>query len=192
MITQLIKWLLKNVLTLRQSFQACSKSRWLVGCYVLIYWIRLDPNWWCLEQTKVISPWWRHEMETFSALLALCAGNSPFTGEFPSQRPVMRSFDVFFDLCLNKRLSKQSRRRWFETPWCSLWRHCNMGLSWIWGYCNSPDLFTLRCIFVYKPTVCEDICSFRATEHSPCDLEPVQLLAFAFLNLISIRICGKI
>ena len=29
--------------------------------------------------------WWRHQMETFSALLALCAGNSPVTGEFPSQ-----------------------------------------------------------------------------------------------------------
>ena len=46
-------------------------------------------------------------METFSALLALCAGNSPVTGEFPLQRPVTRSFDVFFDLCLNKWLSKQ-------------------------------------------------------------------------------------
>ena len=47
-------------------------------------------------------------METFFALLALCAGNAPVTGEFPSQRPVTRSFDVFFDLHLNKRLSKQS------------------------------------------------------------------------------------
>ena len=46
-------------------------------------------------------------METFSALLALCAGNSPVTGEFPSQRPVTQSFDVFFDLSLNKRLGKQ-------------------------------------------------------------------------------------
>ena len=45
-------------------------------------------------------------MEAFSALLALGVGNSPVTGEFPSQRPVMRSFDVFFDLRLNKRLSK--------------------------------------------------------------------------------------
>ena len=60
-------------------------------------------------------------METFSALLALCVGNSPMTGEFPSQRPGTRSFDVFFDLCLNKRLSKQSWGWWFETP--SLWRH---------------------------------------------------------------------
>ena len=42
-------------------------------------------------------------METFSALLAICAGNSPGSGEFPAQRPVTRSFDVFFDLRLNKR-----------------------------------------------------------------------------------------
>ena len=40
-------------------------------------------------------------MEIFSALLALCAGNSPVTGEFRSQRPVTRSFDVFFELRLN-------------------------------------------------------------------------------------------
>ena len=43
-------------------------------------------------------------METFSALLAICAGNSPVPGEFPTQRPVTRSFDVFFDLRPNKRL----------------------------------------------------------------------------------------
>ena len=49
-------------------------------------------------------------METFSALLAICEGNPPVTGGFPSQRPVTRSFDVFFDLRLDKRLSKQSRR----------------------------------------------------------------------------------
>ena len=46
-------------------------------------------------------------METFSALLAICAGNSPTTGEFPTQKPVTQSFDVFFDLRLNKRMSKQ-------------------------------------------------------------------------------------
>ena len=66
-------------------------------------------------------------MEEFSALLALCAGtgNSPVTGEFPSQRPVKRSFEVFFSLRLKKRLSKQSRGWWFETPSRSLWCHCN-------------------------------------------------------------------
>ena len=46
-------------------------------------------------------------METFSALLAICAGNSVVTDEFPAERPVTRSFDVFFDLRLNKRLSEQ-------------------------------------------------------------------------------------
>ena len=59
--------------------------------------------------------WWRHRMETFSALLAFCAGNSTVTGEFPAHRPVMWSFDVFFDLRLNKQLSKQSWDWWFET-----------------------------------------------------------------------------
>ena len=70
--------------------------------------------------------WWRHQMETFSALLAICAGNSPVTGEFPAQRPVTRSIDVFFDLHLNKRLNNQSWGWWFETlsrPW---WHHHNV------------------------------------------------------------------
>ena len=73
--------------------------------------------------------WWRHQMEIFSALLAICAGNSPVTGEFPSQRPVAWNFDVFFDPRLNKRLSKQSCGRWFETPSRPLWRHCNGPMS---------------------------------------------------------------
>ena len=64
-------------------------------------------------------------METFSALLAICAGNSPVHGEFPAQRPVTRSFDVFFDLRLNKRFSKQTWGWWSETPSSSLWRHRN-------------------------------------------------------------------
>ena len=60
----------------------------------------------------------------FPRLLALCEGDPPVTGGFPSQRPVMPSFDVFFDLRLNDRLSKQSGRRWLETQSRSLWRHC--------------------------------------------------------------------
>ena len=85
--------------------------------------------------------WWRHQMEAFSALLAICAGNSSVTGELPAQRSLTRSFDVFFDLRLNKRLSKQSWGWWFETLSRPLWRHCNdqgrshsiphMVLSWI-------------------------------------------------------------
>ena len=65
-------------------------------------------------------------METFSALLAIGAGNSPVTGEFPAQRQVTQSFNVFFDLRLNKPLSKQWWGWWFETLWRPLWRHCNV------------------------------------------------------------------
>ena len=49
-------------------------------------------------------------------------------GEFPTQRPVTRSFEVFFDLRLNKRLSKQSWGWWFETLSRPLWRHCDVKL----------------------------------------------------------------
>ena len=81
--------------------------------------------------------WWRHQMEPFSALLTLCAGNSPVTGEFPAQRPVTRNFDVFFDLRLNKRLSKQSWGWWFETLSRSSWSHCNgyYIVDSIWIFC---------------------------------------------------------
>ena len=65
---------------------------------------------WCPRCCQVNQwSWWRHQMEAFSALLALCVGNSSVPGEFPTQRPVTRSFDVAFDLHLNIRLSKQSR-----------------------------------------------------------------------------------
>ena len=84
-----------------------------------------------LRETDLRISWWRHQMETFSALLVICAGNSPVTVEFPTQRPVARSFDVFFDLRLNKRLSKQSWGCWFETLLRPLWRHCNVLDAWV-------------------------------------------------------------
>ena len=68
-------------------------------------------------------------METFSALLAICAGNSPISGEFPAQRPVTRSFDVLFDMRLNKPLSKQPYGWWLETLSRPLWRHCDVFVS---------------------------------------------------------------
>ena len=96
-------------------------------------------------------------METSSTLLALCAGNSPVTGEFPAQRPVTRSFDVS---CLNTRLCKQSWGWWFGTPSRSLWRHrnaeyavlsaCMPRCTW-WSY----PLLTTPCSVInlfYRPT----------------------------------------
>ena len=50
----------------------------------------------------------------------------------PLTKPMTRRFDVFFDLCLNKRVNKQSRRWWFETQSRPLWRHCNANPILIW------------------------------------------------------------
>ena len=78
-------------------------------CIHMSYWYMGNRLHCCLFGRELTRrTWWRHQMETFSALLAICAGNSPVPGEFPAQRPVTRSFDVFFHLRLNKRLSKQS------------------------------------------------------------------------------------
>ena len=72
--------------------------------------------------------WWRHEMETFSALLAICV----VPGEFRAQGPVTQSFDVFFDLRPNKQLSKQSWGWWFETLSHPFWRHRNViSVNWL-------------------------------------------------------------
>ena len=79
-------------------------------------------------------------METFSALLTICAGNSPVPGEFPTQRPVTRSFDIFFGLRLNKWLSKQPWGWWFETLSRPLWRHSNM----TWNKTDETVLLLLR------------------------------------------------
>ena len=104
------------------------------GCFKAVYYKVSHPQGWvsnfllCLWDTFKI--WWRHKMETFSALLAICSGNSPVIGEFPAQRPVTQGFDVLFDLRLNKRLSKQWRGWRFETPSHPLWRHCNVNSNW--------------------------------------------------------------
>ena len=65
-------------------------------------------------------------------------------GELPTQRPVMRSFDVFFDLRLNKRLSKQPWGWWFETPVWSLWRHRFGEFRYWWDMLRHPVTFLLH------------------------------------------------
>ena len=96
--------------------------------------------------------WWRHQMETFSALLAIWAGNSPAPGEFSAQRPVTWNFDVFFDLRPNKLLSKRSWGRWFEMPLCPLWRHCNVATIF------SCDQAALQMVFSVCPSVRPSVC----------------------------------
>ena len=97
----------------RQWYQLLALLAWSVRCHALTFF------------THAIILWWRHQMETFPALLPLCAGNSPVPSEFPAQRSVTQSFFVFFDLRLNKRLNKQSWGCWFETLSRLLWRQCN-------------------------------------------------------------------
>ena len=89
-------------------------------------------------------------MKTFSAWLAICPGNSPVTGEIRAQRPVTRSFDVFFDLRLNKRLSKQSWGWWFESPSRSLWRHCNVCLHTRLSYIKLQTILWMIIAKIYK------------------------------------------
>ena len=79
----------------------------------------------------VVSYSWTHYLfmmtssngNIFRVIGPLC-GEFTGPGEFPTQRPATRSFDVFFDLRLNKRLSKQPWDWWFEAPSWSLWCHC--------------------------------------------------------------------
>ena len=113
----------------------------------------------CQPFTALSVSWWHHQMEIFSVLLAICAGNSPVTGEFPAQRPVTRSFHVFFDLCLNKQFCKQLRGWWFERPSYPLWRHYDVKLNWvpsvIVSKINHYSCLPHLCIKIHPKLFCE-------------------------------------
>ena len=82
-------------------------------------------QWKWLYLNNVFKTWWRDQNgNIFRATGHLC-GEFTGPGEFPPQRPVTRSVDVFFDQRMYKRLSKQPWGWWFETPSWSLWRHRN-------------------------------------------------------------------
>ena len=124
-----LSWCLKTTATplfLQQLVHANNRENIVSShCWTFVMGVSTNDQWIPLAGRIGASAWWRHQMETFSALLAICAGNSPVPGELPTQRPVTRSFDVYFDLRPNKWLSKQSWGWWFETLSCSLWRHRN-------------------------------------------------------------------
>ena len=96
----------------------------------------LYSRWWNAVTSLV--GWLNHYPSNVAAFMMTSSNGSIFRvtdplcgeftgpGEFPTQRPVTRSFDVFFDLRLNKRLSKQPGGWWFETLSWSLWRQCNV------------------------------------------------------------------
>ena len=89
-----------------------------------------------------------------------CAVTPPGT-----QRPVTRSFDDFFDLRLNKRLSKQPWGWWFETLSWSLWRHCNENLG---PFFNRLSRVTSA---RFQP-MGEDMCNVFSHWITPCSRDP--------------------
>ena len=119
-----------NLLVHRISFLSHKIFRWIY-IYIVIkflrslnfracYWLWLNV-WWRIH----LETWWRHQNGNIFRVTGPLCGE--FTGPWwiPAQRPVTRSFGVFFDLPPNKRLSKQWWCWWFETPLNPLWRHCN-------------------------------------------------------------------
>ena len=140
-----------------KRFHIMIYSNRLVICHPIIYIFQPSDTYVyvCVESlslrdnTLLSISWWRHQMETFSALLANYAGNSPVSGDFPAQRPATRSFDVFFDQRPNKRLSKQSWGWWFETHPPPLWRDSNVPMSfsrwmliYVWFVISDMTIFT--------------------------------------------------
>ena len=84
-------------------------------------------------------------------------------GEFPTQRPVTRSFNFFFDLRLNKRLSKQPWGWWFETPPWSLWRQCNE------FWCIAMIILCMRPANErWRYTVTPSLIGWAHTQNDPC------------------------
>ena len=117
-----------------------------LGQIKLISWLLMC---WLLASPGHQQPsWWRHQMETFSVLLTICAGN----GECPAQKRVTQSFSVFFDLHLNQYLSKQWRGWWFEMLPRSLWCHCNDAIDYVcwvgpclvWGRISTTCVISMR------------------------------------------------
>ena len=108
--------------------------QWHVSCSATSHHIKqcwLFPIWWPKGQSHISEIgskmlWYHDDVENGNLfhVIGLFAGNSPATGEFSAQRPVTPSFDVFYDLRLNKRLSKQSWSWWLERPSRPLWSHC--------------------------------------------------------------------
>ena len=109
-------------------------KKWLDGVWIWNL-LKSDKNKTSMKSLMAVT-WCKHPwvdisvLECSPAMMMSPNGNifrvtGPLCGEFTTQRPVTRSFDVFFDLRLNKRLSKQPWGWWFETPSLSLWRHCN-------------------------------------------------------------------
>ena len=133
------------------SFKTPQLSRnWAVCLKVCSGWQEIEHKmcisgpswWWCSDDSHHEGPVIRKSFHIITSppyiMMTSSNGNifrvighlcGEFTGHrwIPRTKPVTRSFDVFFDLCLHKKLSKQSWGWWFETLSHPLWRHRNIG-----------------------------------------------------------------
>ena len=126
-------------------------------------------------------PFYWYDLTSIPAMMTSSNGNifrvtGHLCGEFigprwiPTQRPVTQSFDVFFDLHSNKRLSKQWPGWWFDTQSCPLWRHRNAAKKS--NYLSIPKLQWCNCwILAWMSNL---------VPHFLCE----QLLIHAGINLI--------
>ena len=112
-----------------------------------------------------ISPvsWWRHQMKAFSVSLALCAGNSAVTAEFPSQRPVKQSFDVFFDLPAKK-------------SWVTNHNACDLRC-----HCAHYDVTVMHLYLAYSKNYAHNIY---------CDMFCCGLPLLCFTNILQVYLSG--
>ena len=132
--------ILMDFATLLQNMHLTTEHYWLfIWCHFVLGASKLlDDNYMC----DFTNHYHRNFMMASSSgnifrVTDPCERNLPVTGGFPSQRPVTRSSDVFFIYTWTKRLSKQSRRWWFQTQSRSLRRHCNVLTAW--GRIDLPD-----------------------------------------------------
>ena len=161
LLCHVISLLFQHVCSRTSNKTAC--GWWVIlGKYVLIYWIKQYTNCWNIAMTSCTTDpsWGDAAMMTssngniFRVTGPLC-GEFTGPGEFPTQRPVTQSFDVFFDLRLNKRLSKQPWGWWFETPSWSLWRHRN---DW-WPVKCGKSVHVVPSSHVFGPGLKKDMLS---------------------------------
>ena len=125
--------------SVQRERKGADKNRERQGCVLYCHAIAAK-----LWKYQIYSSWWRHQMKKEFRVTGLLCGEFTGSGEFPTQRPMTRSFDVFFDLRLNKRLSKQPWGWWFETPSRSLWRQCyELTIQKSWGDITEIIRYTL-------------------------------------------------
>ena len=117
-------------------------------------------------QTLPDIPWWRHQMETFSALLALCAGNSPVPVNSP-HKGQWRGALMFSLICasindwVNNHAAGDLRRHRghfdvnvMHMPVIHFGRLCVKGLG------MGPTLISLSTTYSLSPVVCG--CNFKS------------------------------